>query len=129
MARKKFDKEELIGRTRSLGGWLKLLGIAKIIQGAFLVITIFGAGFGAVTIWEGLLLSRAANGSMKVSAGKLELLGKETLHPLKTYFIIQVAIVVLTLAAALFGLSILAGLIGTGFFTGLIELFKNFQYK
>jgi hypothetical protein len=126
MARKKFDKEDFIVHTRHLGGWLKLLGIAKIIQGAFLVITIFGAGFGAVTIWEGLLLSRAANGSMKVSSGKLESLGKETLYPLKIYFIIQVAIVILSLAAVIFGLSILGGLIGTGFFSGLIELMKNF---
>jgi hypothetical protein len=126
MARKNFDKEELMVYNRHLGGWLKLLGIVKIIQGAFLVITIFGAVFGAVIIWEGLLLSRAANGSMKVSAGKLESLGKETLYPLKIYFIIQVAIVVLTLAAALFGLSILTGLIGTGFFAGLIDLLKNF---
>jgi hypothetical protein len=126
MTRKKFDNEELTGHTRHLGGWLKLLGIAKIIQGAFFVITIFGAVFGAVIIWEGLLLSRAANGSMKVSAGKLESLGKETLHPLKIYFIIQVAIVVLSIATVLVGLSILTGLIGAGSFSGLIELLKNF---
>ncbi len=133
MARKNFDKEELIGHTRYLGGWLKFLGIAKIVQGAFLVVTIFGAVFGAVTIWEGLLLSRAANGSREISAGKLEALGKETLYPLKIYFIIQGVIIVLIFAGVLSGLLILAGLIGAvsldGLIELLIELLRNLQFK
>jgi hypothetical protein len=126
MAQKNFDRDKIIGETRYFGGWLKFLGIAKMVQGAFLVTTIFGAVFGAVAIWEGLLLSRAANGSREVSAGKLEYLGKETLHPLKIYFIIQGAITILVFAGALSGLFIFTGLIGTGFFAGLIELLKNY---
>lgn len=126
MAQRKFDSDKIIGETRYFGSWLKLLGIAKMIQGAFLVMTVFGAAFGAAFVWEGILLTRAANGSREVSAGKMQYLGKETLHPLKIYFIIEGVIIVLVFTGAIFGLFVLAGLIGTGFFAGLIELLKNF---
>ena len=126
MAQRKFDNEGIVRETRSMGGWLKILGIAKIIQGAFLIITILGALPGAITVWEGLLLNRAANGSMKVSAGNLEFMDKEILNPLKIYFIIQGVIVILVVGGFVLGISMFAGLIGTGFFAHISNVFNNF---
>jgi hypothetical protein len=126
MAKKNLNKEEVTEYSRYLGGWLKLLGIAKIIQGAFLVMTIFGAIFGAIIIWEGLLLCRAANGAREVFAENQEFLGKEFLHPLKIYFIIQGVIVILVFVLGISSLLALASLIGTGTLAGFIEMLRNF---
>lgn len=126
MAQKKFNMESITGETRYMGGWLKLLGIAKIIQGAFLVMTIFGAVHGAVTIWEGLLLNRAANGSREVTAGNIESLGKGMLNPLKIYFIIQGVLIILIFGVFILGVLMASSLIGTGIFAHYLEVFKNF---
>ncbi len=126
MARKKLNMEEITSETRYMGGWLKLLGIAKIIQGAFLVMTIFGAIHGAVTIWEGLLLNRAANGSREVTAGNIESLGKGMLNPLKIYFIIQGVLIILIFGGFILGVLMASSLIGTGIFAHYLEVFKNF---
>jgi len=126
MAGKKLNTEEITSETRYMGGWLKLLGIAKIIQGAFLVMTIFGAIHGAVTIWEGLLLNRAANGSREVTSGNFESLGKEMLRPLKIYFIIQGVLIILIFGGFLLVFLMLSSLIGTGIFAHYLEILKNF---
>jgi hypothetical protein len=126
MARKKLNMEEITSQTRYMGGWLKLLGIAKIIQGAFLVMTIFGAVHGAVTIWEGLLLNRAANGSREVTAGNIEALGEGMLKPLKIYFIIQGLLIILIFGGVILGFLMFSSLIGTGIFANYLEVFKNF---
>ncbi len=126
MAQKKLNIEEITSETRYMGGWLKLLGIAKIIQGAFLVMTIFGAVHGAVTIWEGLLLNRAANGSREVTAGNIESLAKGMLNPLKIYFIIQGVLIILVFGIFILGILMASSLIGTGIFAHYLEVFKNF---
>jgi hypothetical protein len=126
MAQKELNMETIISETRYMGGWLKLLGIAKIVQGAFLVMTIFGAIHGAVTIWEGLLLNRAANGSREVTAGNIESLGKGMLNPLKVYFIIQGVIITLMFGGLILGFLMFLSLIGTGFFAHYLEVLKNF---
>ncbi len=126
MVRKNFDDEGTMREARNMGGWLKLLGIAKIIQGALLIITVFGALPGAIIVWEGILLSRAANGSMKVSTGNMEFLDKEMLSPLKIYFIIQGILVFLVVGGFLLGGFMFAGLIGTGFFVDVLSKFNNF---
>lgn len=125
MAQKRIDSEGIVREARHIGGWLKLLGIAKIIQGALLIITIIGALPGALTVWEGLLLNRASNGSMKVSAGKLGLMDKEMLNPLRVYFIIQVVIAVLLVGGFILGISMFT-LFGTGPFSHILEVIKNF---
>jgi hypothetical protein len=126
MAQKKLNIEEITSETRYMGGWLKLLGIAKIIQGAFLVMTIFGAVHGAVTIWEGLLLNRASNGSREVTAGNIEALGEGMLNPLKIYFIIQGVLIILIFGVFILGVLMASSLIGTGIFAHYLEVFKNF---
>lgn len=126
MAQKKLNTEGITRETRYMGGWLKLLGIAKIIQGAFLVMTIFGAIHGAVTIWEGLLLNRAANGSREVTSGNFESLGKGMLNPLKIYFIIQGIFVILIFGSFILGILMLSSFIGTGIFAHYLEVLKNF---
>ncbi len=126
MAQKKFDNEGIAREARNMGGWLKLLGIAKIIQGALLIITIVGALPGAITVWEGLLLNRASNGSMKVSAGNLRFMEKEMLSPLRIYFIIQGVIVVLVVGGFILGISMFASLFGTGSFPRIFDMIKNF---
>lgn len=126
MSQKKLNMEEITSETRYMGGWLKLLGIAKIIQGAFLVMTIFGAIHGVVTIWEGLLLNRAANGSREVTFGNFDSLGKEMLKPLKIYFVIQGILIILIFGGFLLGLLMLSSLIGTGLLANYLEVLKNF---
>ncbi|MBN1693852.1 hypothetical protein JW879_00445 [candidate division WOR-3 bacterium] len=125
MAQKKVDSEGIIREARHIGGWLKLLGIAKIVQGALLIITIVGALPGALSVWEGLLLNRASNGSMKVSTGKLGIMDKEMLKPLRVYLIIQVVIAVLLVGGFILGISMFA-LFGTSSFSHILEVFKNF---
>jgi len=88
--------------------------------------TIFGAIYGALKIWEGLLLNRAANGSRKVTAGYIESIGKEMLNPLKIYFIIQGVIIILVFGGFILGFLMVSSLIGTGFFVRWFEVFKNF---
>jgi hypothetical protein len=88
--------------------------------------TIFGAIHGAVTIWEGLLLNRAANGSMEVTAGNIEALGKGMLNPLKIYFIIQGVLIILIFGGFILGVLMFSSLIGTGIFAHYLEVFKNF---
>jgi hypothetical protein len=126
MAQKKLNMEQITNETRYLSGWLKFLGIAKIIQGAFLVMTIFGALHGAITIWEGLLLNRAANGSREVTAGNLEFMAGEMLNPLKIYFVIQGVLIILIFGGFIMGLLALTSLIGTGFFAHIANVFNNF---
>ncbi len=126
MAGRRLNTEEITSETRYMGGWLKLLGIAKIIQGAFLVMTIFGAIYGAVTIWEGLLLNRAANGSREVTAGNFESLGKGMLKPLKIYFIIQGILIILIFGGFLLVFLMLSSLISSGLFAHYLEVLKNF---
>lgn len=126
MAQKKLKTESITSETRYMGGWLKLLGIAKIVQGAFLVMTIFGAVHGAITIWEGLLLNRASNGSREVTAGNIEALGERMLNPLKIYFIIQGVLIILIFGVFILGVLMASSLIGTGIFAHYLEIFKNF---
>lgn len=125
MAQRKIDSEGILREARHIGGWLKLLGIAKIIQGALLIITIIGALPGALAVWEGLLLNRASNGSMKVSTGKLGLMDKEMLSPLRVYFIIQVIIVILFVGGFMLGISMFA-LFGTSSLSRILDMIKNF---
>ena len=125
MAQRKLDNEGITREARSMGGWLKLLGITKIIQGALLIITIIGALPGALIVWEGLLLNRASNGSMKVSTGNLGLMDKEMLGPLRVYFIIQVVIAVLLVGGFIFGISMFA-FFGTSSFIHILDVIKNF---
>lgn len=125
MAQRKIDSEGILREARHIGGWLKLLGIAKIIQGALLIITIIGALPGALAVWEGLLLNRASNGSMKVSTGKLGLMDKEMLNPLRVYFIIQVIIVILLVSGFMLGI-IMFALFGTSSLSRILDVIKNF---
>lgn len=125
MAQRKIDSEGILREARHIGGWLKLLGIAKIIQGALLIITIIGALPGALAVWEGLLLNRASNGSMKVSTGKLGLMDKEMLNPLRVYFIIQVIIVILLVSGFMLGI-IMFALFGTSSLSRILDMIKNF---
>ena len=125
MAQKKVDSEGIVREARHIGGWLKLLGIAKIVQGALLIITIVGALPGALVVWEGLLLNRASNGSMKASTGKLGIMDKEMLKPLRVYFIIQVVIAVLLVGGFIFAISMIA-IFGTGSFSHILDVIKNF---
>lgn len=125
MAQRKIDGEGIVREARHIGGWLKLLGIAKIIQGALLIITIIGALPGALAVWEGLLLNRASNGSMKVSTGKLGLMDKEMLNPLRVYFIIQVIIVILLVSGFMLGI-IMFALFGTSSLSRILDVIKNF---
>ena len=125
MAQKKVDSEGIVKEARHIGGWLKLLGIAKIVQGALLIITIVGALPGALVVWEGLLLNRASNGSMKASTGKLGIMDKEMLKPLRVYFIIQVVIAVLLVGGFIFAISMIA-IFGTGSFSHILDVIKNF---
>jgi hypothetical protein len=126
MAQRKLNMESIRKETRYMGGWLKLLGIAKIIQGAFLVMTIFGAVYGAVTIWEGLLLNRASNGSREVTAGNIEALGERMLKSLKVYFIIQGVLIILIFGVFILGVLMASSLIGTGIFAHYLEVLNNF---
>lgn len=95
--------QEVINTSRDMGGWLKLVGIVSIVGGAFSILVSFGFAIiiAWLPIWQGILLVRAGNGSREVAGGNVDSL-TDVLKPLKTYFIIQGALILI----AIFGWTI-----------------------
>ncbi len=80
-------------------GWLKSLGIISIISGIVSFLSVFGIIIAWLPLWQGFLLLHSANKTDDYIKEKSEIQLKETLKPIRTYFIIQ---------TVLMGLSILS---------------------
>jgi len=80
-------------------GWLKSLGIISIISGIISFLSGVGIIIAWLPLWQGFLLLHSARKADDYIKEKSEVQLKETLKPIKTYFIIQ---------TVLMGLSILS---------------------
>ncbi|MBD3349380.1 MAG: hypothetical protein GF400_09335 [Candidatus Eisenbacteria bacterium] len=97
-------------------GWLKLLGVLMIIEGALMVLTIVGIIICWLPIWIGVLLLRSA-GSIEVaqlSGDKVQFV--EAMRRLKTVFTIYGVLALLALIAMV--VAMLVG--GMGVFTSAL---------
>ncbi|UCG60671.1 MAG: hypothetical protein JSV52_10075 [Candidatus Zixiibacteriota bacterium] len=93
--------------------WMQLLGVVMIINGIIIAITIIGILVAWLPIWLGVLLFQAASSaeSAQVTGNKHQLL--ESLRKLKTYFVINGVLMLITLI--FIGFSILIA--GAGLFS------------
>lgn len=78
-------------------GWMKLLGVVFIINGILAVFTLVGILICWLPIWLGILLFKAASmvEVAQINGDKLQLL--ESLRKIKTYFIINGALMLIAL--------------------------------
>ena len=109
--------KRLCYRAGSSTGWMKLLGILSILQGIFLIFTIWGLLICWLPIWVGVVLYRAAGDADMAARGAPARL-EYFLQRINKYFLIQG---VLTLVGILIGIIVTISalvLAGMSFFTG-----------
>ncbi|MBS7457889.1 DUF5362 domain-containing protein [Coralloluteibacterium stylophorae] len=73
----------------SARGWMKLVGIVSIIQGALTALTIIGIVVAWLPIWIGVLVLQAAGAIERAERDNDGAALAEALARLKTYFVIQ----------------------------------------
>jgi hypothetical protein len=112
--------EDLVKRlsVRAAGsaGWMKFLGVLSIIQGIFLVFTIWGILICWLPIWIGVILFKAAGDAEMASRGAPTQL-EGFLEKINRYFLIQgilalIGIVVGLVFLFVFGVAAIMGLAG-----------------
>ncbi len=89
-------------------GWMKFVGVMFIIQGAITALSIVGIIIAWLPIWIGVLVMQSANAIERAQLSGDAAALKEALARLRTYFIIQgvlflVSIAVLVLYIVVFG--------------------------
>ena len=98
-------------------GWIKLIGILSIISGVLLIFSLVGIFICWLPIWMGLLLMAVASNIEKArQSGESEAM-MESMKKLKTYFIINGVLVLISLIGLLISLLIAGGAIFTGLFS------------
>lgn len=95
-------------------GWMKFLGVLSIIQGIFLIFTIWGILICWLPIWLGVILFKAAGEAEMASKGASTRL-PEFLRKLNRYFLIQGILALIMIIIALIVLFVA----GMAFFMGL----------
>jgi Family of unknown function (DUF5362) len=83
--------KRLCYRAGASAGWMKFLGVLSIVQGVFLVFTIWGILICWLPIWIGLILYRAAGDADMASKGSPPSL-ESFLQRINKYFLIQGAL-------------------------------------
>ncbi len=93
-------------------GWIRFLGVMMIVVGALYAITIIGLLFAWLPIWLGVLLFQASSRIEHAYEGGGALSFMESLQKLKTYFIVNgvVVLVSLILAVLVVVVALLGGL-------------------
>lgn len=109
---------DLVTPLASGSGWIKFLGIITIIGAALSIITTFGLGLivAWLPIWMGVLLLQSGGALQRAHMAGDEAATRQALGKLRTYFVIQGALVVITIV--LFVLAFALG-IGTAIFAGM----------
>lgn len=107
-ARSNHSIADLSQPLASGAGWMKFVGVMFIIQGALTAITIIGIIFAWLPIWIGVLVMQSASAVERASQTGDATALKESLAKLRTYFVIQgvlwlVSIVVFVLYFIFFG--------------------------
>jgi len=111
----------LVSETK---GWLRFLGIVSIISGVISFLSIFGIFIAWLPLWQGFLLLNSANKADRYVQEKNEIQLRETLKPIKTYFVIQSIVVGLSI---IFSIVAVIFIFATGFGlkSGLSSFFQQ----
>lgn len=80
--------------------WMKLLGVVMVITGILTALTVVGIIIAWLPIWLGVLLFQAAERIERAFAIADEMLLREALAKLKTFFVIQGVLLLVYLAVA-----------------------------
>ena len=91
-------------------GWIRFLGVMMIVVGALYAITIIGLLFAWLPIWLGVLLFQASSRIEHAYEGGGALSFMESLRKLKTYFIVNGVVVLVSLILAV--LAVVVALLG-----------------
>jgi hypothetical protein len=112
---------ELSAPLAAAKGWMKFVGVMFIIQGALTALSIVGIIIAWLPIWIGVLVMQSASAIERAQFNNDADALKEALARLKTYFIIQgvlylVSIIMVVLYVVFFG-AMLATIVGHGVFS------------
>jgi hypothetical protein len=81
-------------------GWMKFVGIIFILHGAILAITLVGIIIAWLPIWIGVLVMQSAGAIERAQLSGDALALKEALAKLRTYFVIQGVLYLVSIALA-----------------------------
>lgn len=98
-------------------GWMKLLAVLLIIQGALAAITIIGLLIAWLPIWVGVLLWQSADRAQRASEAGDESIAVDALAKIKTIFTIYGVLALIAVAAWAFFLVVIIVAAITGAFT------------
>lgn len=109
------DIRDLSQPLASGTGWMKLVGIVSIIQGVLMCMTLIYAIVGWLPIWMGSLVLKSCSALERAQASGDPAALKEALDKLRTYFVIQgvlilVSIAFVVLVLLIFGAAMIAAL-------------------
>lgn len=85
-------------------GWMKLLGVVFIIQGALAAITIIGIIIAWLPIWIGILLMQSAGAIEQAQATGDEAQFRRSMDKLRTYFVILGILILISIALMVLGI-------------------------
>ena len=91
-------------------GWMRFFGVTLILEGTLCALTIVGLLYAWLPIWRGVLLFQASSRIEHAYEGGGAVSFMESLHRLKTYFIVQGVTVLVFLI--FIGLAVATGLLG-----------------
>jgi hypothetical protein len=106
--------KRLCYRAGASAGWMKFLGILSIVQGIFVIFTIWGILICWLPIWIGLILYRAAGDADLASRGAPQSL-ESFLQRINRYFLIQGVLTLIGIIVAI----IMVMVMGLAFFAHL----------
>jgi len=106
--------KRLCYRAGASAGWMRFLGILSIVQGVFVIFTIWGILICWLPIWIGLILYRAAGDADLASRGAPQSL-ESFLQRINRYFLIQGVLTLIGIIVAI----IMVMVMGLAFFAHL----------
>lgn len=93
-------------------GWMKFVGVMFIIQGAITALSIVGIIIAWLPIWIGVLVMQSANAIERAQMSGDAAALKEALARLRTYFIIQGVLFIVSIAAVVVYIAIFGAMFG-----------------
>ncbi|QNK02769.1 DUF5362 domain-containing protein [Dyella telluris] len=93
-------------------GWMKFVGVLFIIQGALTALSIVGIIIAWLLIWIGVLLMQSANAIERAQVSGDAAALKEALARLRTYFVIQAVMFIVSIAAIVVYIAVAGAMLG-----------------
>jgi len=95
-------------------GWLRLIGVLSIIQGALTALSVFGILIAWLPIWIGVVLLQAASSAERARVSGEKEIFYQSLAKLRTYFVIQGVLTLIMLIIAVGGFVVVVAMGLTG---------------